>query len=133
MKLFIPFASAFLFALGLGLGGMAQPEKVQGFLNVFGDWDPALVFVMAGAVAVYAGFFQIVKKLSHPVFDYKFYLPTRKDIDTRLVGGAALFGIGWGLSGICPGPALISLFSGGTSLFVFIGAMLVGMRVMEKV
>ncbi len=129
MSAAIAFLSALLFAVGLGVGGMTLPSKVHGFLDFFGNWDPSLAFVMGGAVAVYTLFFRVVRpQLSRPVLAPRFQLPTRRDLDARLLGGAALFGVGWGLAGICPGPALVSIPTGGLGIWVFLVAMLVGMR-----
>jgi len=123
--------SGFVFALGLGLGGMTQPQKVIGFLDVFGNWDPSLAFVMAGAVGVYALAHRFVKPSNRPPS-----APTARNtgkgsavnIDRRLVLGAGLFGVGWGLVGYCPGPAVTSLASGAKIPIVFTVTMLVGMR-----
>jgi len=122
-KLFA-FASGLLFALGLGIAGMTQPSKVIGFLDLFGDWDPSLAFVMAGAIAVYMPVFWWARGRLAP----RLHLPTRKDLDVRLVVGAAMFGVGWGLAGYCPGPALVSLPTLGGSALAFGAAMLGGMH-----
>jgi len=119
--------SGLLFAIGLAVSGMTQPAKVIGFLDFFGNWDPALLFVMGGAVVVNGIALRFILRRPKPVFGQAFQLPTRKDLDARLIGGAALFGIGWGLGGYCPGPALVSLPALGTPVLVFVAAMLVGM------
>lgn len=119
--------SGALFAGGLALGGMTRPEKILGFLDVFGDWDPSLLFVMAGAVTTYALLFRLSLRRSMPLFAERFRLPTRTQIDRPLVVGAVLFGAGWGLAGYCPGPALCSLATGRAEAFLFVGAMLLGM------
>nr|WP_306663484.1 DUF6691 family protein [Myxococcus sp. CA039A] len=116
-----------LFALGLGLGGMTDPAKVVGFLDVAGSWNPSLAFVMAGALGTYALLRRLILRRAQPVFADRFPAPPQADVDGRLVAGSALFGIGWGLSGYCPGPALVSLPVGGTTVLLFVGAMLVGM------
>lgn len=121
------FAAGMLFAIGLGISGMTQPDKVIGFLDLFGKWDPALMFVMGGAVLVYGIGFRLLRRLARPILAAGFQIPTRKDIDARLLTGASLFGVGWGLSGFCPGPALVSLASLSADVFIFVGAMLVGM------
>lgn len=121
------FAGA-LFSVGLVLGGMTQPARVIGFLDFFGSWDPSLMFVMGGAVVVHFALFRVITKRRSPLFDERFHLPTRKDIDGRLVIGAALFGIGWGLVGYCPGPALVSLATGQRAI-VFTVALLAGMAI----
>ncbi len=116
-----------LFAVGLVVGGMTDPGKVVGFLDFAGRWDPSLMFVMGGAVMVHFVLFRLVLKRPTPVFDAKFHLPTRRDVDLRLVLGAALFGIGWGLGGYCPGPGLVSIASGGVAPVLFVAAMAAGM------
>jgi hypothetical protein len=121
------FASGSLFGIGLLVSGMTKPAKVIGFLDLFGAWDASLMFVMMGAIGVHLVAYRLILKRGAPLFDAKFHLPARKDIDARLVVGAALFGVGWGLGGYCPGPALVSLGSGALSAFVFVGAMTLGM------
>lgn len=121
--------SGAVFALGLVISGMVDPGRVTAFLDVTGDWDPTLAFVMAGAIAVHAPLARLVRRRSAPLFDGKFHLPERTKIEPRLVLGAALFGIGWGLSGYCPGPALVSLGSGAAPILVFIGAMIGGVLI----
>jgi hypothetical protein len=116
-----------LFGIGLIFSGMANPEKVQNFLDVFGTWDPSLAFVMGGAILVTAPGFWFVRKRTTPFFHTTFHLPTRKDIDARLVTGAAVFGVGWGLGGLCPGPAMTSLPFAAPGVLVFVAAMLAGM------
>lgn len=123
----IAFLSGLVFALGLGIGGMTQPPRVLAFLDVAGAWDPALALVMAGAVAVYAGAARLATRLGQPIYAAAFALPARRDLDLPLVGGAALFGIGWGLAGLCPGPALTALASGTPAAVLFVLAMLGGM------
>jgi uncharacterized membrane protein YedE/YeeE len=115
-----------LFALGLGLGGMTQPTRVLAFLDVAGRWDARLALVMAGAIATYAPLYRWALGRGRPVLAPAFELPTRRDVDRRLLGGAALFGIGWGLAGLCPGPALTALGSGEPAAVAFVLAMLVG-------
>lgn len=116
-----------MFGTGLILSGMTNPQKVQNFLDIFGTWDPSLAFVMGGAIFVTAPGFWLVQRRSTPFFHDMFNLPTRKDIDTRLVAGAAVFGIGWGLGGLCPGPAVTSLLFATPGVLIFVPAMLVGM------
>jgi uncharacterized membrane protein YedE/YeeE len=118
------FASGLVFAVGLGIAGMTQPRKVLGFLDVFGAWDPSLALVMAGAIGVFVPALWCARGR----FARRLHLPTRKDIDARLVIGAALFGVGWGLSGYCPGPALVSLSTLTVPALTFGIAMLAGMR-----
>lgn len=119
------FAGA-LFAVGLAISGMTQPGKVIGFLDVLGDWDPSLAFVMGGAVIVNVALFRLARRRSKPLFEPRFHLPTRRDIDGRLIVGGVLFGVGWGLSGYCPGPALVSTATAGAGVLAFVGAMAAG-------
>ena len=121
--------SGFLFAFGLGLGGMTQPAKVVGFLNIAGDWDPSLACVMVGALLVHSSLVRLVLRRAKPIFASRFVLPTRADLDVPLIAGAALFGVGWGLVGFCPGPAVTALGAGMPEAAVFVPAMLVGMAI----
>ena len=118
-----------LFGVGLAVSGMTKPSKVVGFLDVFGGWDPSLMFVMLGAIAVHFVAHRLVTKRPSPLFDARFHLPTRKDIDARLVVGAAIFGVGWALAGFCPGPALVTAASGATAAIVFVVGMTVGIKI----
>lgn len=120
------FGCGLVFALGLGLGGMTQPERVLAFLDVAGDWDPRLAVVMLAAIAVYAPVYRLAVRRGRPVLAAAFDVPSRRDVDGRLVTGALLFGIGWGLAGLCPGPAVTSLASGDPAAFAFVGAMVAG-------
>ncbi len=122
------FAGA-LFGLGLAVSGMVDPAKVIGFLDVTGDWDPTLAFVMGGALLVSIPAFRLIFKRRRPVLADDFELPTKKDVDARLLGGSALFGVGWGLSGFCPGPAVTALATGLTPVFAFVVAMIAGMAI----
>ena len=115
-----------LFGIGLWVSGMANPKKVLGFLDVTGDWDASLLLVMGGAVAVTLLAFRVVLKRSSPLFEKKFHLPEKKDIDFPLIAGSAIFGIGWGIAGYCPGPALTSLATLSAESIVFVIAMIVG-------
>ena len=121
--------SGAVFALGLVISGMTDPGRVTAFLDVTGHWDPTLAFVMGGAILVHAPLARLVRRRGAPVFDSKFHLPERKKIEPRLVIGAGLFGIGWGLSGYCPGPALASLGTAATPLLVFLAAMVGGIAI----
>lgn len=116
-----------LFAVGLAISGMTSPAKVVGFLDLAGAWDASLAFVMGGGIVVHFVLRRFVLRRGMPLFDTKFHLPTRKDIDARLVGGAALFGIGWGLGGFCPGPGLVTASSGSLGAIVFVVGMTMGM------
>lgn len=133
MKTVISLISGVIFGLGLIISGMANPAKVQNFLDLFGSWDPSLAFVMGGAIAVTMPGFWLVTKRATPVFHDVFHLPTRKDIDGRLITGAALFGVGWGLGGFCPGPAVTALPLMASGTLVFVGAMIVGMWIAKLV
>ncbi len=120
-------AAGLLFGAGLAISGMMNPAKVIGFLDLAGAWDPSLAFVMLGGVVVTAIGYRTVLRRGQPMFEPRFTLPTRTDIDLPLLLGAGLFGMGWGLGGYCPGPALAGLGFGGTETFAFVAAMAVGM------
>lgn len=121
------FACGLIFGVGLLISGMTQPEKVLGFLDIFGAWDATLAFVMTGAVAVAAAGFALARRRGAPMLAAKHRWPDRSDIDAPLVAGAVLFGIGWGLVGICPGPALVNLAGLSLPIVVFVVAMTLGM------
>jgi len=121
------FVSGVVFAVGLGIGGMTQPAKVIGFLDFAGSWDPSLAFVMIGAIAVHSILYRLIRNRPSPLFSQEFSLPTRTNIDPRLVLGGAIFGTGWGIAGYCPGPAITSLLSGNLSPVIFSAAMIAGM------
>lgn len=121
------FASGLLFGLGLILAGMSDPAKVLGFLDLFGQWDPSLAFVMAGATLTTLIGYRLAWRRGRPLLRETFALPTRRDIDRRLVLGAALFGTGWGIGGYCPGPAWTALPLGAPGTLWFVPAMLAGM------
>lgn len=124
-----PLLSGLLFGAGLTVGGMTDPVRVRQFLDVTGAWDPTLAFVMGGALLVMAAAWALQKRMARPLFAPSFSLPERRDVDARLIGGAVLFGVGWGIAGICPGPALASLALAPLAIMPFIGAMLLGMVV----
>jgi len=115
-----------IFAAGLALSGMTQPSKVIGFLDASGAWDPSLAFVMMGAVGLNLVVFRRVLRRRSPVLDGAFHLPRRTEIDARLLGGALLFGLGWGVVGYCPGPAVVSLITGHAGPILFVAAMIAG-------
>lgn len=130
----VPLVSGTIFGAGLTIGGMTDPARVRGFLDLFGDWDPTLAFVMGGAVLVMALAWVIQRKMRRPAFAEGFSLPDRSDVTLRLVGGSALFGIGWGIAGLCPGPGFAALAIAPGSAAIFVAAMLAGMlavRLME--
>jgi uncharacterized protein len=140
-KMVFGLAAGALFAAGLVVSGMTQTTKVIGFLNVggifspsrFGAWDASLAFVMGGALMITLVAFAITPTQGRkPWFSEKFELPTRKDVDFKLVAGAAMFGIGWGLAGYCPGPAMASVISGGVDALVFVAALLVGLLAAKR-
>lgn len=129
IKTVVALFSGVIFGLGLVVSGMMDPQKVIGFLDVAGDWDPTLAFVMGGALLVTLPAFRLVLKRPRPVLADGFALPTKSALDRRLIGGAALFGVGWALSGFCPGPAVAALATGLTPVLAFVASMLVGMAV----
>lgn len=131
-QLLTALASGAIFGIGLSLSGMLDPVRVRGFLDVAGDWDPSLAFVLGGAVAVaMAGMF-VRRRLRNPTFGDAFHLPATVPIDARLILGSAIFGIGWGLAGLCPGPALAALSLGLPSVALFVVAMLAGMTIHDR-
>jgi len=121
------FVVGVLFALGLGMGGMTDPHRVQGFLDIFGDWDPSLAFVMMGAVCLHVVTYRFIRKRATPMISAHWHIPERKDLNAKLIGGSLMFGAGWGLAGYCPGPALTSLTSLDMNIFIFVGCMILGM------
>lgn len=116
-----------LFAIGLGISGMTRPEKVIGFLDIFGRWDPSLAFVMVGAIGVHALAYRLIRRRASPLFAKDFSVPSSKTLTPQLFAGAFIFGIGWGLAGYCPGPALTSLASFESRPIIFVMSMLAGM------
>ncbi|NLZ10821.1 MAG: YeeE/YedE family protein [Alcaligenaceae bacterium] len=131
MQRIFEFLIGLLFGLGLILSGMSNPAKVLGFLDLAGNWDPSLAFVMGGAILVGLVAFQVARKRTQTFLGGALKLPNRTDIDKRLVIGSLTFGVGWGLAGFCPGPALVSLGSGQPKAVIFVIAMVVGMGVYE--
>ena len=120
-------ASGLVFGLGLAVSGMMNPAKVIGFLDVAGDWDPTLAFVMVGALLVAVPAYRLVPRRGRPVLEKHFSLPEKKTVDAPLLGGSALFGVGWGIVGFCPGPVIAALGTGLLPVFAFVAAMLAGM------
>jgi uncharacterized membrane protein YedE/YeeE len=120
------FTIGIIFGLGLAVSEMINPARVIGFLDVAGRWDPTLMFVMGGALAVTLPAFAFILRRARPLLDGEFFMPTKRDIDRPLIVGAALFGIGWGLGGFCPGPALAGLASGAPGVMLFVVAMVAG-------
>lgn len=131
--IFTSLLAGLVFGLGLIVSGMTNPAKVLGFLDLAGAWDPSLAFVMVGAVAVAAFAFALARKRAVSFLGAAMKLPSSRDIDRRLVIGSVLFGIGWGLAGLCPGPGLVALGMGEIKALVFVGAMLAGMGIFEWV
>lgn len=125
--LILPLVSGTIFGAGLAIGGMTDPARVRGFLDLFGDWDPTLAFVMGGAVLVMALAWTLQRRMQRPAFAERFFLPETRDITPRLVGGSALFGIGWGIAGLCPGPGFAALAFAPGPAAIFLAAMLAGM------
>lgn len=123
------FACGLLFGLGLLLAGMADPSKVLAFLDLAGAWDPSLALVMVAAIGVAALPMTLARRRSRALLGGAMQLPTRRDLDARLIGGSLLFGVGWGIAGICPGPALAILLSGHWQALLFVAAMLAGMLI----
>ena len=133
MQILIALGTGLLFGIGLILSGMTDPAKVIGFLDLAGNWDPSLAFVMGGAVVVASFGFRFARRRDTALLGVPMRLPTGSSIDRRLVLGGVTFGAGWGLAGYCPGPALASLLSGGMKPIFFVVAMLVGMALFELV
>lgn len=131
MNLFFALLSGLLFGLGLIVSGMANPAKVIGFLDITRVWDPSLAFVMGGAISIGFFAFRMAARRKQPVYADKMQLPTASHIDKRLVGGALLFGVGWGLAGICPGPGLVLLGAGLAKGLIFVLAMVAGMLLFQ--
>lgn len=122
-----------VFGTGIALSGMANPAKVLNFFDIAGSWDPSLAFVMGGALIVTAVGYRFVLRRDRPLYDAKFHLPTNHRLDVSLIAGSAVFGIGWGISGFCPGGAIPALGLGEISAWAFVGSMLVGIFVARSV
>jgi hypothetical protein len=127
MKRMSALLAGLLFGVGLLVSGMSDPAKVRGFLDLFGRWDPSLALVMMGGIAVHLATSRIVLLRSSPIFAAEFDLPKTRAIDSRLLLGAATFGVGWGLCGVCPGPAIVAIGSAGVAPFAFVLSMIAGM------
>lgn len=126
MRLLSHFFTGLLFGIGLVVSGMSNPAKVLNFLDIAGNWDPSLIFVMGGAVAVAFLGFRLVLARQAPLLAPTFQVPTRRDLDARLISGAAMFGLGWGLSGLCPGPAFTAIGALTPAILTFVVAMMAG-------
>ncbi|TNE49012.1 MAG: YeeE/YedE family protein [Deltaproteobacteria bacterium] len=133
LQYIVIYLSGVMFAVGLGIAGMTNPVKVMAFLDFFGKWDATLIFVLGAATGTNLLMFRWVLKRPHPILTSKFLLPTRTDIDSRLVMGAALFGVGWGMAGYCPGPAITSIASGSSATLLFVLMMTIGLRASHQV
>lgn len=131
-RMLAALSSGALFGLGLALSGMLDPARVQGFLDVTGNWDPSLAFVLGGAVSVMFLGLAVIRHLPRPAFDSQFHLPENRTIDRRLILGSAIFGAGWGLGGFCPGPAVSALSLGRAEPFLFVVFMLAGMVLHDR-
>ena len=133
MKQIFAFVAGIVMGVGLTLSGMINPAKVLNFLDLTGYWDPTLIFVMGGALATTFLGYKIILRRTNPLFDERFYIPTRNDLDGSLIFGAVLFGLGWGIAGFCPGPAIAALTSLQPEPFVFVVSMALGMFVTKTV
>lgn len=129
MPVIVAYIAGLVFGVGIALSGMANPAKVLNFFDVAGTWDPSLIFVMGGALIVTAIGYRVVFGRTRPMLDGRFHLPTAKTLDAKLLGGSALFGVGWGLAGFCPGGALPALGTGVTDVFIFVAAMAAGILI----
>ena len=122
-----------IFGIGLVISQMINPAKVLGFLNVFGEWDPSLAFVMIGALIISSPLFHLFKNKEKPIFSTSFSIPENKEIDKRLIFGSILFGAGWGLTGLCPGPAISSIVLLNISSVTFVFSMFIGFYIASKI
>lgn len=127
------FVAGLLFGLGLIVAGMVNPAKILGFLDIGGKWDPSLALVMAGAISVGVAAYALARRRSLSALGLPMQLPSARSVDARLVGGSLMFGVGWGLAGFCPGPAIVTLGAGYGKAAVFVGAMLIGMGAFELI
>lgn len=132
LRVLAALAGGLLFGLGLALSGMLDPARVRGFLDIAGAWDPTLAFVLAGAVAVATLGYRLAMRIGKPALDERFHLPVKSTVDTPLLVGAAIFGVGWGMAGFCPGPAVAALPLVWKQAAIFVAAMLVGMLLHDR-
>ena len=132
-KIISALLAGIIFGVGLVVSGMSNPAKVLNFLDIAGTFDPSLIFVMGGAVVVVFVGYKLVLKRKTPIFDNAFHIPTRKDIDKNLIIGSAIFGIGWGIGGFCPGPSLTAILLGSEGIVYFFPALLVGLIITKLV
>ncbi len=126
MRIIISYLIGLIFGVGISISGMANPAKVLNFFDIAGAWDPSLAFVMGGALAVTFVGYRVVLRRPAPIMGDRFQIPTKRDFDLPLIGGSALFGVGWGIAGFCPGGALPALGTGRTEVFVFVAALIAG-------
>ncbi|MEM7644030.1 MAG: DUF6691 family protein [Pseudomonadota bacterium] len=126
MRLITSYIVGLVFGIGIALSGMANPAKVLNFFDFAGSWDPSLAFVMGGALAITLAGYRFVLRAPGPLLETRFLIPTKTDLDARLIGGSALFGIGWGIAGFCPGGALPALGTGVPEVFLFVAAVIAG-------
>src|SRR5215208_8166339 len=133
LKMMINLFAGTLFGLGVSISGMVNPAKVIGFLDFAGDWDPTLALVFGGALLVAIPTFRLTFRRQHPVLEEDFELPSKDSVDARLLAGSAIFGVGWGLAGFCPGPSVTALASGLLPVFAFVAAMVAGMALYKRV
>jgi uncharacterized membrane protein YedE/YeeE len=129
----VAFVVGLFFAIGLGVSGMTQPQKVLGFLDVFGSWDPSLLFVMVGAILVHFITYRLIRKRKTPILTESWHVPTKSEITPALIIGSVLFGVGWGLGGYCPGPVVTSLASFERRPLIFTVSMIIGMFLFKLV
>jgi uncharacterized membrane protein YedE/YeeE len=133
MRLIASYLAGLVFGIGIAISGMANPAKVLNFFDVAGTWDPSLIFVMGGALLTTAAGYRLVLRRRGPLLDTGFHLPARRDLDGGLLGGAALFGVGWGITGFCPGGALPALGTGKTDVLIFVAAMTAGIVLAQAI
>lgn len=131
--LILVFMSGLIFALGLGISGMTDANKVIAFLNVAGQWDPSLAFVMVGAIGVHLVLYKLILKRESPIYEKSFKIPSVKGVDGKLLGGTAIFGVGWGLGGFCPGPGVVSSVNLNAEPVSFTLAMVAGMLLFDAI
>jgi uncharacterized protein len=132
MRVFSALVAGALFGVGLLTSGMVRPDKVLGFLDVAGQWDPSLAWVMVGAIGVHLLLRRLILRRARPLLSPSFQLPSKRRVDSPLVAGAAIFGVGWGLGGYCPGPSLVTAATGTLSPLLFVGGMLLGMVLTKR-
>jgi len=128
-QIFSSLVAGLIFGAGLAVSGMTQADKVINFLDLTDNWDPSLMFVMVGAIGIHLVLFRLILQRESPLFATRFGVPSRTDIDMRLVGGSAIFGIGWAVGGYCPGPGLVSMAAGGVQALAFVAALTAGMLI----